>query len=270
MSASWQAPPHATLAPVPSAVRMLRLLRPREIGNLRLVVFGSARASTVGFLPRRRGCLRVQGRRGRRHHGQLAAASDGRPAQGGVAGRGAAQGPRRPGEAALQGLARRRGLRLPGRRRDADRDGFRGGGARHGPAVPDDPGHARRAAGGERDQHPGHLRRFARRGGERGFGGSHCAHRLARPDPARTDAGGLHAGRHRSPRRLDRRALARDEVVAAYPSAARQAKTAGYAALSCTFGGRGRFRSCQVVAENPKGGGFGRAALALSRDFAAT
>lgn len=57
------------------------------------------------------------------------------------------------------------------------------------------------------------------------------------------------------------------EVAAAYPEKARARQVGGRATLSCSFKVEGRVGSCQAVAEEPKGLGFGNAARLLAKSF---
>jgi TonB family protein len=57
------------------------------------------------------------------------------------------------------------------------------------------------------------------------------------------------------------------QVVAAYPRKALDAKAGGHATLSCQFDGQGGLTDCDVIAEEPKDMGFGKAAKSLARDF---
>jgi len=57
------------------------------------------------------------------------------------------------------------------------------------------------------------------------------------------------------------------EVAAAYPEKARKVQAAGKAALVCTLKADGHLASCDVIAEEPKGLGFGSAARSLAPRF---
>lgn len=59
-----------------------------------------------------------------------------------------------------------------------------------------------------------------------------------------------------------------DDMFAAYPQAARNARIVGVAALDCTFQADRRI-ACLVAGEEPRNMGFGQAALSLSRKFRA-
>jgi len=59
----------------------------------------------------------------------------------------------------------------------------------------------------------------------------------------------------------------RQEVGAVYPAAARRDGRGGQATLSCQIGQGGALTTCTVVAERPRGYGFGRAALQLADKF---
>jgi TonB family protein len=59
------------------------------------------------------------------------------------------------------------------------------------------------------------------------------------------------------------------DVAAAYPKRAREAHLGGRATLTCKFNNTGRLTQCQVIAEEPKGQGFGFAAQALVQRFRA-
>lgn len=58
-----------------------------------------------------------------------------------------------------------------------------------------------------------------------------------------------------------------DEVVAGYPRRAAKAGEGGRATLVCRFGDGGWIKGCRVLAEEPKGKGFGRAAQSLAKSF---
>lgn len=60
-----------------------------------------------------------------------------------------------------------------------------------------------------------------------------------------------------------------DQVVAAYPKQAQEAKVGGHTTLDCRFTGQGRMTDCSVIVETPKGMGFGHAAKTLAADFLA-
>jgi hypothetical protein len=57
------------------------------------------------------------------------------------------------------------------------------------------------------------------------------------------------------------------DVAAAYPAKARASKAAGRATLYCNFVSDGRLTACDVVAEEPRGMGFGAAARKLAPLF---
>ncbi|MES2340889.1 MAG: TonB family protein [Pseudomonadota bacterium] len=59
-----------------------------------------------------------------------------------------------------------------------------------------------------------------------------------------------------------------EEVVAAYPVKAREAKLGGTVSLTCTMTKEGRAKACSTMVEEPKGYGFAAAARALSPRFA--
>ena len=57
-------------------------------------------------------------------------------------------------------------------------------------------------------------------------------------------------------------------MVAGYPAAAREANIAsGRVVMNCLVGTDGRLTDCNVKSDEPKGYGFGEAAMALSADF---
>ncbi len=57
------------------------------------------------------------------------------------------------------------------------------------------------------------------------------------------------------------------DVVAAYPEKARKEKVAGRVTLNCQMTSEGRLRSCNALADTPKGYGFTAAAKELARKF---
>lgn len=57
------------------------------------------------------------------------------------------------------------------------------------------------------------------------------------------------------------------EMVAAYPTKARQAQAAGHVNLHCLFTAAGTLTSCQTINEEPKGKGFATAAKQLAKSF---
>jgi TonB family protein len=64
-------------------------------------------------------------------------------------------------------------------------------------------------------------------------------------------------------------APAYSDVVAAYPEKAKAASITGKATLSCGFNAQGGLKACEVIAEEPQGQGFGRAAKDLTALFRA-
>lgn len=58
-----------------------------------------------------------------------------------------------------------------------------------------------------------------------------------------------------------------DDVIAAYPSRARQEQIGGSATVGCAITSDLHLRHCNVIAEHPRGKGFGRAATALAEQF---
>ena len=58
-----------------------------------------------------------------------------------------------------------------------------------------------------------------------------------------------------------------EDVIAAYPQAARAKGLGGGVMLDCAFNYEGRLSHCQIVDEEPTGAGFGKAALALASHF---
>ena len=57
------------------------------------------------------------------------------------------------------------------------------------------------------------------------------------------------------------------DVVAAYPAKAREENVSGHASLDCEFARNGRLDRCEVIAEEPKGMGFAKAAKSLVGGF---
>ena len=58
-----------------------------------------------------------------------------------------------------------------------------------------------------------------------------------------------------------------DDVAAAYPAKARAKQVGGRVTLNCSFKSKGRVGDCDVLAEEPKGEGFGSAAKSLVDQF---
>jgi len=58
-----------------------------------------------------------------------------------------------------------------------------------------------------------------------------------------------------------------EEVVAAWPAAARAKGLGGLVTLNCQFDRQGKLGQCEVVSEAPRGAGFGKAALSLTDRF---
>jgi TonB family protein len=58
-----------------------------------------------------------------------------------------------------------------------------------------------------------------------------------------------------------------DEVLAAYPAKPRAEGVTGHATLSCLYSADGHLRECRVGAEEPRGLGFGTAAVRLEKLF---
>ncbi|HEY8573857.1 TonB family protein [Phenylobacterium sp.] len=59
------------------------------------------------------------------------------------------------------------------------------------------------------------------------------------------------------------------DVADAYPEKARAGRVGGTATVACKFGSSGRLSHCEVIAEAPKGHGFGTAAKAVAKKFLA-
>jgi TonB family protein len=57
------------------------------------------------------------------------------------------------------------------------------------------------------------------------------------------------------------------DVAGVYPKKAAASKIGGRATVACNFDATGRLANCNVIAEEPKGQGFGTAAKALSKQF---
>ena len=55
------------------------------------------------------------------------------------------------------------------------------------------------------------------------------------------------------------------DVNRAFPAAAKRAKQSGSAMIACEVSPQGVLADCAVTSEDPRGGGFGQAALGLSK-----
>lgn len=58
-----------------------------------------------------------------------------------------------------------------------------------------------------------------------------------------------------------------EDMMRAYPPAAREQRVEGYASLNCVIAKTGRLKECRIEAEGPEGWGFGEAAKSVAQSF---